>query len=124
VNYRVFDHAAQPDPLVGSELNGTGCLAGQRASEVCWTSFAEEGEQYDSWAVAFQQNGVWMIAEGLLALSEILLPVVSTWKTIRQSPSDRCTPTMGVPFSILLDDKVESTKVGIAGAGNEGEGPG
>lgn len=74
--------------------------------------------------VAFQHRLALTVAEGSLALNEILLPVASTWKTIRQSPSGHRKPTMSVPFSGRLDCKAASTKFGIAGADDEDEGPG
>ena len=72
---------------------------------------------------AFRNMAAWVIAEGSLALNEILLPAVSTWKRFRQSPSDHRRPTMSGPISGLLDCKVESTRVGNGVVENEGEGP-
>lgn len=71
------------------------CLVGQTAWAVCWTYCAEEEARYGSLEVAFRRMDSQSTAEGLRALNENRLSVVSTWDQIRQSPSGHREPTMG-----------------------------
>jgi hypothetical protein len=64
------------------------------------------------------------MAEGSSALSEILLPVVSTWERFRQSPSGCHGPTMSVRVSAPRGGRVGSRTAGNGAGQNEGEGPG
>lgn len=64
------------------------------------------------------------MAEGSSALSEILLPVVSTWKRLRQSPSGCHGPTMSVRVSVPRGGKAGSRTAGNDAGESEGEGPG
>jgi hypothetical protein len=70
-------------------------------------------------AVALEDRVGWETSVGWFALSEILLPASSTWKSCRQSPLGHVGPTMGGP---ALDRccMVESRKAGTD-VGNEGE---
>ena len=64
------------------------------------------------------------MAEGWSALSEMLLPVDSTWKRFRQSPSGCHGPTMSVRVSVPRGGKVGSRTAGNGAGESEGEGPG